>query len=138
MATIDDCRIVRLQNQIDSRGGLVIAEATKEVPFDIKRVFYSFNIPDKKSRGAHAHRSCKQFLIAPTGSFIVEVDDGFRKKRILMDDPLNGLYVPPGVWASELEFEPSAICLVFASELYDESDYIRSYEDYLIYAREER
>lgn len=109
----------------------MIAEAFKEIPFGIKRVFYSFNIPDRKTRGAHAHRECWQVLIAPSGKFVVEVDDSVNRRRIVMDDPLKGLLIPPGIWASEMEFEPNAICLVLASDNYDEADYIRSYEDYV-------
>lgn len=131
MVDIDSCRILDFQNQIDERGGLVIAEAFKEIPFGIKRVFYSFNIPDRKTRGAHAHRECWQVLIAPSGKFVVEVDDSVNRRRIVMDDPLKGLLIPPGIWASEMEFEPNAICLVLASDNYDEADYIRSYEDYV-------
>lgn len=131
MITVDDCRILDFQNKIDERGGLVIAEAFKEIPFEIRRVFYSFNIPDRKSRGAHAHKKCHQVLIAPSGTFTVELKDGVNTRRVVMDDPLKGLHVPPGVWASELEFEPSAICLVLASDNYDESDYIRDYDTYL-------
>ena len=133
---IDSCRILDFQNQIDERGGLVIAEAFKEIPFAIKRVFYSFNIPDRKSRGAHAHRECWQVLVAPSGRFVVEVDDGVNRRRIPMDDPLKGLLIPPGIWASEMEFEPSAICLVMASDNYDESDYIRSYDECLKYRKD--
>ncbi|MBO4499679.1 MAG: FdtA/QdtA family cupin domain-containing protein [Bacteroidaceae bacterium] len=133
---IDSCRILEFQNQIDERGGLVIAETFKEIPFEIKRVFYSFNIPDRKSRGAHAHKHCWQVLIAPSGQFVVELRDSVRTKRVVMSDPLKGLLIPPGVWASELEFEPNAICLVLASELYDESDYIRSFDEYLKFVSE--
>ena len=131
MTDISACKLLDFQNRIDERGGLVIAEAFKEIPFEIRRVFYSFNIPDRQSRGAHAHKRCHQVLIAPSGRFTVEIDDGISKKRIVMDNPLKGLYVPPGIWASELEFEPGAICLVFASDNYVESDYIRSYDDFL-------
>ena len=137
MISIDSCRILEFQNQIDERGGLVIAEAFREIPFQIKRVFYSFNIPDKKSRGAHAHKECFQVLIAPSGRFVVEVKDGVRSRRIVMNDPLKGLLVPPGIWASEMEFEPNAICLVLASDNYDENDYIRSFDDYLEYVKAE-
>ena len=101
---IDSCRLIDFQDRIDERGGLVIAEAFKEIPFEIRRVFYLFNIPDEKSRGAHAHRECHQVLIAPSGHFTVEVDDGVNRRRILMDNPLKGLYIPPGIWASELLF----------------------------------
>lgn len=133
MTDINSCRIITLQNRIDERGGLVIAEAEKEIPFVIRRVFYSFNIPDRKSRGAHAHKECHQVLIAPTGCYSVLLDDGVNKKTVIMNDPLKALYVPPGVWASELEFEPTAICLVLASDNYDEADYIRDYDEYLKY-----
>lgn len=136
MLSIDLCRIIDLQNQIDERGGLVIAEAFKEIPFEIKRVFYSFNIPDRKSRGAHAHKKCSQVLIAPSGQFTVELRDAVNVRRVVMSDPLKGLLVPPGIWASEMEFEPNAICLVLASDPYDESDYIRSFDEYVKYAGE--
>lgn len=133
MVDINDCKLIQLQNQIDERGGLVIAESTKEIPFDIRRVFYSFNIPDRKSRGSHAHRTCGQVLTAPTGCYNVLIDDGVNRQVIVMDDPLKALYVPAGIWAEEFNFEPSAICLVMASDLYDESDYIRDYEEYKKY-----
>lgn len=135
MLSLDSCRIIDFQNQIDERGGLVIAEAFKEIPFEIKRVFYSFNIPDRKSRGAHAHRKCSQVLIAPSGRFTVELRDSVNVRRVVMSDPLKGLLVPPGIWASELDFEPNAICLVLASDLYDESDYIRSFDEYAEYVK---
>jgi len=131
--TVDSCKILEFQNKIDARGGLVICESNKEIPFDIKRVFYSFNIPDRKSRGAHAHKLCQQVLVAPSGCFKVELDDGFNKRVVVMNDPLKGLLVPPGIWASEFEFEPNAICLVMASDNYDETDYIRDYSEFLAY-----
>lgn len=131
MTDVNSCKLLSFQNKIDERGGLVIAESGKEIPFEIKRVFYSFNIPDSKSRGAHAHYKCHQVLFAPSGRYKVELKDGVNTRVVVMDDPLKGLHIQPGIWASEFEFEPNAICMVLASDQYDEQDYIRDYNEYL-------
>ena len=106
------------------------------VPFDVKRVFYSYDIPGGEARGAHAHKKCHQFLVAASGSFEVVLDDGVNKRTVLLNRPFYGLHVPPGIWAMEQGFSSGSICLVLASEGYLEEDYIRNYEDFVMYRKE--
>ena len=101
-----------------------------EIPFDIKRIFYLYDIPGGKDRGAHAHIECHQFLIAGSGSFDVLLDDGKSKKLVTLNQPYKGLYIPPGIWASEVNFSSGAICLVLESHTYSEEDYIRDYNKF--------
>lgn len=106
------------------------------IPFDVKRVFYSYDIPGGEARGAHAHKKCHQFLVAASGSFEVVLDDGVNKRTVLLNRPFYGLHVPPGIWAMEQGFSSGSICLVLASEGYLEEDYIRNYEDFVMYRKE--
>jgi len=112
-------------------GNLSVIEGIKNLPFDIKRAFVLFDIPAGEDRGAHAHRKCHQFLIAVSGAFEVMLDDGVNKKTVRLDRPYYGLHIPPGIWAAEQSFSGGAVCLVFASHGYDESDYIRDYDLFL-------
>jgi mannose-6-phosphate isomerase-like protein (cupin superfamily) len=117
---------------IENRSGnITIVENNQHLPFNVKRVFYIYDIPGGKDRGAHAHKECHQFLIAVSGSFEVEVDDGKTKRTFNLNRPDMGLHVPPYIWASEKNFSSGCVCLVLTSHKYDENDYIRSYEDYL-------
>ena len=99
----------------------------------MKRVFYIYDIAGGESRGAHAHKGCHQFLIAASGSFEISLDDGKFKRQIFLNRPNLGLHIPPGIWAAEMNFSSGAICLVLTSHTYDESDYIRDYDDFLKY-----
>lgn len=101
------------------------------MPFEIKRVFYLYDVPGGESRGAHAHIECHQLLIAGSGSFEVLVDDGLENHTYFLNRPHCGLHIPPGIWASEINFSSGAICLVLASHGYDAGDYIRNYQEYL-------
>jgi uncharacterized RmlC-like cupin family protein len=103
----------------------------KEVPFAIKRVFYLYDIPGGESRGAHAHKECHQFLIAVSGAFEVLLDDGRTQRVMQLNRPYFGLHIPPMIWASEMNFSSGAVCLVLASDVYNDEDYIKSYDDYL-------
>jgi len=105
------------------------------VPFKIDRVFYAYDIPGGGDRGGHAHKKCHQFLVAVSGAFEVLLDDGVNKKTVTLNRPFRGLEVKPGVWASEQGFSTGSICLVLASEAYDEDDYIRNYEDFIAYKK---
>lgn len=118
-------------------GHISVLEGSKDVPFDIKRVFYLYDIPAGEDRGAHAHKECHQFLIAASGSFEVQLDDGRNKRTVRLDRPYYGLHIPPGIWASELAFSSGAICLVLTSHTYDEKDYIRNYGDFLEFVNNE-
>jgi uncharacterized RmlC-like cupin family protein len=97
----------------------------------VKRVFYLYDIAGGESRGAHAHKECNQFLVAASGSFEVLLDDGNTKRQVLLNRPDIGLHIPPGIWASEINFSSGSICLVLASHIYDESEYIRSYSQFI-------
>ena len=129
--TVADCRLIDLGKIENDRGNLTVVQSLETVPFDIKRVFYLYDIPGGEARGAHAHKACHQFLVAASGSFEVVLDDGYEKRTVYLNRPFKGLHVPPGIWAAEQEFSSGAVCLVLASEPYDEADYIRKYEDFL-------
>ena len=129
--TVMDCRVIDLGKIENDRGNLTVVQSLETVPFDIKRVFYLYDIPGGEARGAHAHKACHQFLVAASGSFEVVLDDGYEKRTVYLNRPFKGLHVPPGIWAAEQEFSSGAVCLVLASEPYDEADYIRKYEDFL-------
>ena len=131
MKTIQDIQVIELPVIHFRAGNISPIENLKEIPFETKRVFYLYDIPGGESRGAHAHKECWQFLIAASGSFEVLADDGFEKKSYFLNRPNKGLLIPPGIWASELEFSSGSVCLVLASDHYEPGDYIRNYEEYL-------
>ncbi|MDX8568430.1 FdtA/QdtA family cupin domain-containing protein [Elizabethkingia sp. HX XZB] len=133
--SVFDCSVVDLGKTSFDEGNLTVVENNSTFPFNVKRVFYLYDIAGGESRGAHAHKECHQFLIAASGSFEVSLDDGKFKRQILLNRPDLGLHIPPGIWASEINFSSGAICLVMASHSYDEVDYIRKYDDFLIYAK---
>jgi hypothetical protein len=128
--TVYDCSVIELPKNHDPEGNLTPVYSGEHVPFDIKRVFYLYDIPGGESRGAHAHKECHQFLVAASGAFEVVLDDGVNKRTVTLNRPFYGLHIPPGIWAAEQGFSSGSVCLVLASEKYDESDYIRSYEEF--------
>jgi dTDP-4-dehydrorhamnose 3,5-epimerase-like enzyme len=129
--SIEDCRIVEIPRIDFGNGSLHIIENHQEFPFKYQRLFFIYDIPGGKSRGAHAHKQCHQFLCAPSGSYSVMVDDGNKKSKFLVSNPDFGFYVPPGIWAAEVDFSAGAVCLVMASDLFNEKDYIREYSRFL-------
>jgi len=129
--TVFDCAIIELPRIQNRSGNITAIENNIEIPFDAKRIFYLYDIPGGESRGAHAHKDCYQFLVAASGSFEVQLDDGKVKKTVMLNQPYRGLHIPPGIWASEVNFSSGAICLVIASHKYNESDYIRNYNEFL-------
>ena len=133
--TIFECSIIELPRIKERCGNITPIHGLKDIPFDINRVFYLYDIPGGEDRGAHAHKECHQLLIAASGSFEVELDDGKNKRTIFLNRPYYGLHIPPGIWASEKGFSSGSICLVLASHKYDEIDYIRNYEDYIKYTQ---
>lgn len=133
--SILDCYLIYLPKLGDRNGHITPVTNSKEVPFDVKRVFYLYDIPGGESRGAHAHYECHQFLVAVSGAFEVLVDDGNSKRQILLNRPDCGLYVPPGIWASEVNFSSGSVCLVLASHVFNEKDYIRDYNEFLNFSR---
>ncbi len=126
-----DCSIIELPKVKNRAGSISIVEGMKNLPFEVKRVFYLYDIPAGEDRGAHAHKECHQFLIAASGSFEVTLDDGINKKTVVLNRPFYGLHIPPGIWAHELNFSAGAICLVLTSHLYTGEDYIRNYHDFV-------
>ncbi len=128
--SVFDCSLIELPKIQNRSGNITPVHNNEEIPFEIKRVFYLYDIPGGIDRGAHAHKECHQFLIAASGSFEVFLDDGKVKKTIMLNQPYRGLHIPPGIWASEINFSSGAICLVLASHKYDEKDYIRKYSEF--------
>jgi hypothetical protein len=122
----------------DVRGNLTFVEQFSHVPFEIKRLFYIYDIPTGESRGSHAHKKLHQFIICLSGSFDVQMDDGTNKDSVHLNRPWEGLHVPPLIWASEVNFDPGSVCLVLASDYYEESDYLRNYDDFLKYIKEQK
>jgi hypothetical protein len=131
--TIADCSSIELPKIKNRAGNITAIENNINIPFGVSRVFYLYDIPGGEDRGAHAHKECHQFLVAASGSFEVQLDDGNEKKTIMLNQPFRGLHIPPGIWASEINFSSGAICLVLASNKYDEKDYIREYGEFLKY-----
>ncbi len=136
--TIHDCSIIEFDKHNSSKGNLSVVENRKDVPFDIKRVYYLYDVPGGESRGAHAHKELYQLMIAASGSFCVTLDDGKEKKSFYLNRPYQGLLVKPGLWRDLSDFSSGAVCLVLASEGYDENDYIRNYRDFLAFKKLER
>ena len=133
--TVYDCSVIRLK-QIQNRAGNITPVAGgQSVPFKISRVFYIYDIPGGRDRGAHAHKECHQFLVAASGSFEVELNDGEIKRTVSLNRPYFGLHIPPGIWAAEKGFSSGAVCLVLTSQKYNESDYIREYANFLEHKR---
>ena len=131
--TVEDCRIIDLGKIEFDRGNLTVVQARETVPFDIKRVFYLYDIPGGEARGAHAHKECHQFLVAASGSFEVVLDDGHETRTVYLNRPFKGLHIPPGIWATEKNYSEDVLYLVLASDHYDEADYFRCYEDFIRY-----
>ena len=128
---LSDCRIIELPRIEDSRGSLSVVESGQHVPFEFRRVYYTYDVPDGVERGGHGHRELQQLFIAMAGAFDVVLDDGRDKRRFTLDNPHTGLYVCSMMWRSLDNFSSDAVCMVLASEHYDEADYFRGYDDYL-------
>ena len=137
MNSVFDSSIINLGKISFDAGNITIVENDSKLPFKIKRIFYLYDIVTGEIRGAHSHKECHQFLIAASGSFEVLLDDGNYKKQLSLNKPFIGLHIPPGIWASEVNFSSGAICLVLASHKYNENDYIRDYNEFLNYKKNE-
>lgn len=130
--TVNDCKIIDIRRYSDTRGYLSVVENDIDIPFDIKRIYYLYMVPEV-ARGAHAHKELQQLLIATSGSVDVIMDDGKEKKSFMLDRPWKGLLIPPGLWRDLENFSHDAVLLCLASEKYDENDYIRDYNEFLVY-----
>ncbi|MEC5166415.1 dTDP-4-dehydrorhamnose 3,5-epimerase-like enzyme [Flavobacterium sp. PL11] len=128
--TINDCKVLELDKNHRDKGNITVVENKSQVPFDINRVYYLYDVPGGEDRGGHAHKDLYQLIIAAGGSFDITLDDGVNKKKITLNRPYQGLYVVPGIWRDIDNFSSGSTCLVLASEKYDENDYIRDYNDF--------
>lgn len=132
--SVFDCLMIELdKHHSDRKGNLSVVENGKDVPFSVKRVYYLYDVPGGESRGGHAHKGLKQLIVAVSGSFSVTIDDGENKKTFELNRPYQGLLVVPGIWRTLDNFSSGSVCLVLASEKYDEEDYIRDYDDFIKY-----
>ena len=129
-SALESCCLIDLPKILDPRGNLSFIEAHRHVPFDIKRVYYLYDVPGGESRGGHAHRKLEQFIIAASGSFDVVVQDAYDRKEFFLNRSYYGLYVPRMVWREIENFSSGSVCLVLASDYYDESDYYRDFEEF--------
>ena len=136
-SSIYDCVVLPLSKIHNRAGNITIVEGQENVPFDIKRVYYLYDIPGGEARGGHAHRALYQLLVAASGAFDVLLDDGVNKKVVTLNRPDYGLFIVPGIWRELCEFSSGAICLVLASDIYNENDYFRVYIDFLNNVRNE-
>lgn len=128
-------KIIDLPKIFDPRGNLTVAEGDNHVPFDIKRVYWVYDVPGGEHRGGHAHKECKELLVAVSGSFTVTLDDGKEKHTYLLNHPYQGLFIDTNTWRTLDDFSSGAVCLVIASEKFEEEDYIREYDDFKEYVK---
>lgn len=133
---LDKVKIVELPKIEDKRGNLSFIESNNHIPFEIKRVYYLYDVPGGAVRGSHAHKDLQQLIIAMSGSFDVVLRDGKSEKRFHLNRSYLGLYLPPGIWRTLDNFSSGSVCMVLASQKYNELDYIRDYNDYLTYLSE--
>lgn len=130
-STVYDCTVIELdRHHSDRKGNISVVENGRDVPFNVKRAYYLYDVPGGESRGGHAHKELRQLIIAASGSFTVTLDDGHVKRTFTLNRPYQGLYVEPGIWRTLDDFSSGAVCMVLASERYDEADYIRNYAEF--------
>ena len=130
-ATLNALKLSDIKKSSDPRGNLSVIENQKDIPFDIKRVYYLYDVPGGESRGAHAHKELHPLIIAINGSFVVTLDDGNNKKVITLNRAYQGLYVPAGLWRDLTDFTSGSVCVVLASTPYTAADYIRNYDEFI-------
>lgn len=130
--SVFDCSMVELdRHHSDRKGNLTVVENGVTLPFDVKRVYYLYDVPGGENRGAHAHKELEQLIIAASGSFTVTLDDGKCKRSFFLNRPYQGLYVKPGMWRDLVDFSSGAVCMVLASDVYKKEDYIRDYKEFI-------
>lgn len=134
--SIEQCRIIDLPRIEDPRGNLTFIESDNHIPFDIRRVYYTYDVPGGSERGSHAHKQLQQLIVAMSGSFDVVLDDGQQQKRFHLNRSYYGLYVPSMMWRTIDNFSSGSVCMVLASELYDENDYFRDYAEFMAAVKE--
>lgn len=131
-----DCTMIELDRHHVPQGNISVVENGKDVPFEIKRVYYLYDVPGGESRGAHAHKDLYQLIVAASGSFSVTLDDGDVRRTFMLNRPYQGLLVVPGIWRTLDDFSSGSVCMVLASEKFKEDDYIRDYDEFLKFRSE--
>lgn len=134
-SSVFDCSIIELDKHHRKEGNLTVVENRKTVPFDIKRVYYLYDVPGGESRGGHAHKQLRQLIVAASGSFSVTLDDGKAKRTFMLNRPFQGLLLEPGIWRTLDDFSSGSVCLVMASSEYNPDDYIEDYSEFIEYKR---
>ncbi len=129
--TLSQCKLIEIPKITDTRGIISFVEGGKQIPFDIKRVYYIYDVPKGADRGSHAHKHLDQFFFAMSGSFDIVLDDGNSQQKFHLNRPYVGVYVCPMIWRELSNFSSGAVCMVLASAYYDEEDYIRDYQEFL-------
>ena len=138
MYSVLDCRMIELdRHHSDRKGNLTVVENGVTLPFDVRRVYYLYDVPGGAERGAHAHRALSQLIVAVSGSFRVTLDDGTQQRTFFLNRPYQGLLVPPGMWRTLEDFSSGAVCMVLASDIYRAEDYIRDYREFLSFRASE-
>ena len=135
--TVFDCSVIDMSKVHAKTGNITVLENGVNVPFNVKRVYYLYDVPSGEERGGHAHYELEQYIVAASGSFDVILDDGVNRKRISLNRPNLALHIVPGLWRSLDNFSSGSICMVLASHVYDEADYIRDYKEYLKFKENE-
>lgn len=128
-------RIIDLHKEIDRRGNLTVVEQIKDIPFNISRVYWVYDVPGGKNRGGHAHKHCRELLVAASGSFSVTLDNGYEKRTFFLNHPYQGLLINTNVWRTLDDFSSGALCLVIAEDPFSEEDYIRDYDDFIAFIK---
>lgn len=128
-------RIIDLHKEIDRRGNLTVVEQMKDIPFNISRVYWVYDVPGGKNRGGHAHKHCRELLVAASGSFNVTLDNGYGKRTFFLNHPYQGLLINTNVWRTLDDFSSGALCLVIAEDSFSEEDYIRDYDDFMAFIK---
>lgn len=132
-----DCSIIEIDKHHHEKGNISVIENGKTIPFKVKRIYYLYDVPGGESRGGHAHKNLRQLIIAASGSFDVKLDDGFIKRTYTINRPYQGLLVVPGIWRELDNFSSGSVCLVLASTEYSVEDYIRDYDEYIEYKKQD-
>ena len=131
VSSIDNCHIITLEKHNHENGNLSVVESLNQLPFSISRVYYLYDVPGGEERGGHSHHECFEFIVAVSGSFDIEINDGVKSKTISLNRSNIGLLVAPGIWRVLNNFSSGSVCLVIASEKYNEADYVRNFDDFL-------
>ena len=135
LSTVYNCSVLEIDKHHNTQGNISVIENNTTVPFDVKRVYYLYDVPGGESRAGHAHKKLQQLIVAASGSFDVTLDDGVLKRTFTLNRPYHGLLIVPGIWREIDNFSSGSVCLVLASTLYDETDYIRDYKEFKAFKR---